>query len=198
MLGLVCFTYGLVHAIAGQIPQLDPAHRHVERNGYIYAGDGKTILAVLRGDQARVIVSSDQIAPIMKQAIVAIEDRRFYEHRGIDMRGMVRAVWADVRHNKVVQGGSTITQQFVKNSYITNERSIGRKLKEAALAWQAEQADVCAGCGHPHRESMDPENQGAYTASLVICHACAARDEKARSAENPPAGAMYRTTFGGD
>jgi penicillin-binding protein 1A len=139
LLGLVCFTYGLVHAVAGQIPQLDPAHRHVERNGYIYAGDGKTILAVLRGDQARVVVSSDQIAPIMKQAIVAIEDRRFYEHRGIDLRGMLRAIWADMRHSKVVQGGSTITQQFVKNSYVTNERSIGRKLKEAALAWQLEQ-----------------------------------------------------------
>ena len=54
----------------------------------------------------------------MKQAIVAIEDRRFFEHRGVDVRGIVRAVWADVRNKRVVQGGSTITQQFVKNAYV--------------------------------------------------------------------------------
>jgi penicillin-binding protein 1A len=86
-----------------------------------------------------VIVPSQEIAPIMKQAIVAIEDRRFFEHRGIDVRGIARALWADVRHKGIVQGGSTITQQFVKNTYTRNERSIGRKLKEAALAWQLEQ-----------------------------------------------------------
>src|SRR6266540_723279 len=75
----------------------------------------------------------------MKSAIVAIEDRRFYEHPGVDVRGIVRAVWADVRHKRVVEGGSTITQQFVKNVYVKNQRTIARKLREAALAWQLEQ-----------------------------------------------------------
>ena len=75
----------------------------------------------------------------MKQAIVAIEDKRFYEHRGVDVRGIVRALWADVRNKRAVQGGSTITQQFVKNAYIGNAATITRKLKEAALAWQLEQ-----------------------------------------------------------
>ena len=75
----------------------------------------------------------------MKQAIVAIEDRRFFEHRGVDIHGILRAVWQDVRNNKVVQGGSTITQQFVKNTYVKSNRTISRKLKEAALAWQLEQ-----------------------------------------------------------
>src|SRR2546430_1903832 len=75
----------------------------------------------------------------MKHAIVAIEDKRFYEHRGVDVRGMLRALWADVRDQKVVQGGSTITQQFVKNSCVSDQRTIARKLKEAALAWQLEQ-----------------------------------------------------------
>ena len=86
-----------------------------------------------------MIVASSEIAPVMKQAIVAIEDKRFFEHRGVDVRGIVRAVWQDVRNKKVVQGGSTITQQFVKNAYLTSKRSISRKLKEAALAWQLEQ-----------------------------------------------------------
>ena len=75
----------------------------------------------------------------MKQAIVAIEDQRFFEHRGVDIHGIIRAVWQDVRNKKVVQGGSTITQQFVKNTYVKSNRTISRKLKEAALAWQLEQ-----------------------------------------------------------
>src|SRR5437763_13878862 len=75
----------------------------------------------------------------MKQAIVAVEDRRFFEHHGIDLHGIVRALWADVTDKKVVQGGSTITQQFVKNAFTGQQRSFGRKLKEAALAWQLEQ-----------------------------------------------------------
>ena len=75
----------------------------------------------------------------MKQAIVAVEDRRFFEHRGVDIRGIARAVWQDLRNRAVVEGGSTITQQFVKNAYVKSSRSFERKLKEAALAWQLEQ-----------------------------------------------------------
>ena len=146
ILGLVClasFGFGFVTAIADDIPSLDPANagghcsEKIDCNGYIYAADG-TVLAVLRGDQSRVIDTPSQIAPIMKQAIVAVEDRRFWEHRGVDLRGIFRAIWADVRKSGVVQGGSTITQQFVKNTYIKPERTVSRKLKEAALAWQLE------------------------------------------------------------
>jgi penicillin-binding protein 1A len=75
----------------------------------------------------------------MKHAIVAVEDKRFYEHRGIDLRGMARALWTDIASHGTVQGGSTITQQFVKNAYLTSQKTIGRKLFEAALAWQLEQ-----------------------------------------------------------
>jgi len=139
LLGTASFAYGLVTAVASEIPQLDPARYHREVNGYIYAGDGHTVLAVLRGSENRRVVSSDDIADVMKQAIVAVEDRRFFEHRGVDLRGILRAVWADIRNQKVVEGGSTITQQFVKNAYVKGERSISRKLREAALAWQLEQ-----------------------------------------------------------
>jgi penicillin-binding protein 1A len=142
ILGIVCFvafTLGFVTAIANDIPQLDPfAKKRTERNGYIYARDGKTVLAVLRGDESRVLVQSNEIAPIMKQAIVAVEDRRFWEHRGVDLRGILRAVWADIRNREIVQGASTITQQYVRNTYIEPEKTVSRKLKEAALAWQLE------------------------------------------------------------
>jgi penicillin-binding protein 1A len=137
-LAFASFSVGLVTAIAGEIPSLDPSRIHNQSDGYIYAANGR-VLSVLRGSQSRVVLRSSEIAPVMKQAIVAIEDRRFYEHRGVDLHGIIRAIWADVRNKRVVEGGSTITQQFVKNTYTKNQRSIGRKLKEAALAWQLEQ-----------------------------------------------------------
>ena len=136
---LVSFVFGLVSAIASDVAALEPSTtKRPQQLGYIYASDGKTVLATLRGDESRIVVASDDISPLMKQAIVAVEDRRFWEHQGVDYRGILRAVWADVRHKAVVEGGSTITQQFVKNTYTHQERTISRKLKEAALAWQLE------------------------------------------------------------
>src|ERR1051325_10302953 len=137
---VTAFAYGAVVAVSQQLTGLDPFRQHPEQvDGYVYAADGHTILAVLRGSQSRVLVPSKAISPWMKQAIVAVEDKRFYEHHGVDIRGMARAFWADVRHQGAVQGGSTITQQFVKNTLTGGNRSVFRKLKEAALAWQLEQ-----------------------------------------------------------
>jgi len=140
VLSLASFTFGLMTAIASHIPELEPSRQDkVEVDGYIYDRTRHHILAVLRGSQSRVLVKPDRISDTMKQAIVAIEDKRFYEHRGVDLHAIGRAFWADVRNKSVVQGGSTITQQFIKNAYIKDNRSIARKLKEAALAWQLEQ-----------------------------------------------------------
>jgi penicillin-binding protein 1A len=139
LLSVASFSFGLITAVAGQIPTCDPRQVPHEVDGHIYANDNHTILATLRGSESRILVDTNQISPIMQQAIVAIEDKRFYEHNGVDLRGIARAVWADVAHKSVVQGGSTITQQFVKNSCVTTARTISRKLKEAALAWQLEQ-----------------------------------------------------------
>ncbi|HET8528652.1 MAG TPA: PBP1A family penicillin-binding protein, partial [Gaiellaceae bacterium] len=139
VLALTAFSYGVVVAVGEQLQGLDPARQPQQQvDGYVYAADGHTILAVLRGSESRVLVRSDQISPWIKQAIVAVEDRRFYEHRGIDLRGMLRALWADIRHESAVQGGSTITQQFVKNELVGSQKSITRKLKEAVLAHELE------------------------------------------------------------
>jgi penicillin-binding protein 1A len=140
VLSLAAFTFGLLTAIASEIPPLDPAAQQAQEvNGFIYANNGRRILAVLRGSESRTIVAQKDMSPWIRHAVVDVEDRRFYEHRGVDLRGIVRAVWADVRHKSVVEGGSTITQQYVKNVFVKNQRSIGRKLREAALAWQLEQ-----------------------------------------------------------
>src|SRR5579884_1921112 len=139
-LGLSAFAYGMLRAIASQIPALDPAKaaREPQANTYIYASDGHSVLAILRGSQARIVVPSSAISPWIKHAIVAIEDRRFYEHHGVDPYAILRAAWNDLR-GRPVQGGSTITQQFVKNAINGSSPTIARKLKEAALAWQLEQ-----------------------------------------------------------
>lgn len=139
VLAVTAFSYGLVLAVGQQLSGLDPSRQQrLQVDGYVYANDGHSILEILRGSESRVLVQSQDISPWMKQAIVAAEDKRFWEHRGIDLRGMARALWADIR-GRPLQGGSTITQQFVKNALTGNERTITRKLKEAALAWQLEQ-----------------------------------------------------------
>jgi len=139
VLAAFAFTFGLVRAVASEIPSLDPARQHADVDTVVYASNGRTVLAVLRGSESRVLVDTPDIAPIMRQAIVSVEDQRFFEHRGIDVKGVARALWQDIRSQGIVEGGSTITQQFVKNAYIQNQRTIARKVREAALAWQLEQ-----------------------------------------------------------
>ena len=141
IVGSVSFSFGMIRAVAAEIDagKLDP-QRQLDKqvNGYIYDKDGKRILAVLRGSEARTLIRYDQIADPMRHAIVAIEDRRFWEHDGIDLRGIGRALLADIRSQGVVEGGSTITQQFVKNALDRDQKTIARKVREAAFAWQLE------------------------------------------------------------
>ncbi|MGD0272487.1 MAG: PBP1A family penicillin-binding protein [Gaiellaceae bacterium] len=139
VLTFVSFCFGFIEAIGASLSQLRPEYQqNVEVDGRILARDGHTVLAVLRGSEARTLDRPDQINWTMKHAIVDIEDRRFFQHGGIDVRGMLRAAWTDIMQGKVVEGGSTITQQYVKNTYRQNQRTIGRKLREAALAWDME------------------------------------------------------------
>ena len=106
-------------------------------NTVIYDRHGD-VIAELHGAENRVLVKSDQIPEVMKQATVAVEDQRFYEHHGVDIIGIARAAVADLKAGAVVQGGSTITAQYVKNAYVGGEQSMTRKLREAVLAYQLE------------------------------------------------------------
>jgi penicillin-binding protein 1B len=91
------------------------------------------------GESIRPVRLSD-VPPVVRTAVLATEDARFYEHGGLDPRGVLRAVWANVRKGRVVEGGSTITQQLVKSRLLTPERTLSRKLNEAwlstALEWR--------------------------------------------------------------
>jgi len=105
----------------------------VGENSFVYAADG-SVLGAIPAERNRTPVSSSKISPWMAQATVAIEDRRFYQHGGIDPIGIMRAVVADVRARKFVEGGSTITQELVRNLYLSRERTLKRKVIEACLA----------------------------------------------------------------
>ncbi len=101
----------------------------------IYDINGNEIGQFRQFDSTKPVEPAD-IPEVLKQAVITAEDRRFYEHSGVDVWGTARALWADVRSQQVLQGGSTITQQYVKNAYVGNERSVSRKVREAILASQ--------------------------------------------------------------
>ncbi len=105
----------------------------IGQNSFVYAADG-SLLGAIPAERNRQPVPLGRMSPYMRKATVAIEDRRFYEHGGIDFEGIARAFWSDIRAGRVVEGGSTITQQLVRNLYISREVTLKRKLKEACLA----------------------------------------------------------------
>ena len=83
-------------------------------------------------------VDLENIPLPLQYAFIAVEDNRFYEHNGVDPRGLLRAVWANIRSNEIAEGGSTITQQLAKNAYLSQERTFQRKIQEMFLAMQLE------------------------------------------------------------
>ncbi|RMD83722.1 MAG: PBP1A family penicillin-binding protein [Candidatus Dadabacteria bacterium] len=117
--------------------------RIVDRASGAPVGDAllePVLIAGLHGGspEERRVMSLDEIPAPLVRAVIAVEDRRFFEHPGIDLRGLARALVADLKAGSLRQGGSTITQQLMKNFFLTNERTITRKLREAAMALIAE------------------------------------------------------------
>jgi penicillin-binding protein 1A len=100
---------------------------------HVYDATGKEV-GVFRKFDTNIPVQPSDIPEVLKQAVVAQEDRRFYSHGGVDIKAGIRALWANLTGGRAVQGGSTITQQYVKNAYTTGERTFARKLREAVLA----------------------------------------------------------------
>ena len=95
-------------------------------------------IANYRRFETSLPVAKGDIPPVLINAVLAMEDQRFYEHKGVDSRGIFRALWADLRGGGYVEGGSTITQQYVRLLYTGDEKSAGRKLREAILAGRVE------------------------------------------------------------
>ena len=107
----------------------------------IYASDGKTELGKVSNDVLRIPISSTKMPQNIRDATVAIEDQRFYRHRGVDFEGVVRAAFKNANSGKTIQGGSTLTMQLIRTLYTGDrDRSLKRKVREAKLAEELENA----------------------------------------------------------
>ncbi|HEX5246460.1 MAG TPA: biosynthetic peptidoglycan transglycosylase [Gaiellaceae bacterium] len=124
---------GAYFFVACDLDRLQP--HGVGRSSYLYSADG-TRFATLGAPVVHQPVPLSRIDPDVAKATVATEDRRFYQEGGTDWVAVLRAAVADVTSASVAQGGSTLTQQLVRNLYLGGERTIGRKLQEGCLADQ--------------------------------------------------------------
>src|SRR4051794_7524985 len=136
----------LVAGVGYSLAQIElPPERIQAQTSFICAADvtsncnDSNAIASLHGEQDRVNVTYEQLPPVVIDAVLGAEDRSFFEHGGVDPVGTLRALWADLRSSGSTQGGSTITQQYVKNVYLSSERTLTRKIKEAVLSIKVEQ-----------------------------------------------------------
>ncbi len=136
ILGFISFVFGMFVSVASDLPSLTKFSLYKdERSSTLYDDLGHPI--GILSQQNRVIVTSEQIPRIVKDAVISIEDKRFATNSGVDLRGIARAFADDIEHKGSVQGASTIEEQFIKNALqAQSHRTIFEKLREAALAYQ--------------------------------------------------------------
>ena len=136
LLGLVSFVFGMFIAVASDLPSLTRFSQLENAQSSVLLDDLGHPLGVV-SQQNRIIVTPSQIPPIVKEAVIAIEDKRFMTNSGVDIRAIARAFIQDIQHKGTVQGASTIEQQFIKNALqAQSHRTIFEKLRETALAYQ--------------------------------------------------------------
>ena len=139
ILAVVSMVFGMMMAVSQDLPAIyNFAQFKASKNSEVFDASGEPI-GTLTSDQNKILLSSGQISPNVKNAVVAIEDARFYEHNGVDFQGIGRALIKDILSQSAAQGGSTITEQFVKNALAAqSSRTVFQKFREAALAYRLE------------------------------------------------------------
>src|SRR4051794_30681850 len=139
ILGLVSMVFGMMAAVSQDLPAIyNFAQFKASKNSEVFDRSGEPI-GTLTSDQNKILLASGQISPNVKNAVVSIEDARYYEHSGVDFEGIGRALVKDVLSQSAAQGGSTITEQFVKNALAAQgSRTVFQKFREAALAYRLE------------------------------------------------------------
>ncbi|MEA1926104.1 MAG: PBP1A family penicillin-binding protein [Patescibacteria group bacterium] len=131
---------GLFIYYAKDLPDPEKVNRRViAESTKIFDRTGEHLLYEIHGEEKRTIIPIEEIPGTVRYATIVLEDQMFYSHHGIDFRGILRAVMKDVLKREASQGGSTITQQFIKNSILTSEKKLSRKIKEVILAIEIEQ-----------------------------------------------------------
>jgi penicillin-binding protein 1A len=139
VLAMVSTVFGMMMAVSQDLPAIyNFAQYKASKNSEVFDATGEPI-GTLTSNQNKILLSSGQISPNVKNAVVSIEDARFYEHEGVDFQGIGRALIKDILSQSAAQGGSTITEQFVKNALAAQEsRTVFQKFREAALAYRLE------------------------------------------------------------
>ena len=128
-----------IWAMTLNIPDFEAfKERKIIESTKIYDRSGQTLLYDIHDNIRRTVVPFSEIPRHVKNATVAIEDSNFYNHRGVDFLSIVRAFLINIFYGQIRQGGSTITQQLVKNTLLTSTQTIERKLKEMVLAFKVE------------------------------------------------------------
>lgn len=126
-------------AVARDLPDInDLGAIKIAESTKIYDRTGEILLYDIHGEEKRTIINFNDIPQIVKDATIVAEDADFYKHSGIDFKGVLRAFLANLRGRAITQGGSTITQQLIKNTFLTPEKTFTRKIKEAILAMELE------------------------------------------------------------
>jgi penicillin-binding protein 1A len=149
---LALFVGGLAFAAGGYlgivqgVKQLEAPRTFETHPTYIYSApigeseSSRRVIGTIFGGQNRRTASLADMPPHLLNALVAKEDERFREHAGVDLWGIMRALYVDIRAGATVEGASTITQQYVKNAYLSHDQSITRKVKEALIAIELERS----------------------------------------------------------
>src|SRR5215212_7551134 len=143
----VAFAAGGYLGLIRGVQKLDEPRTYETHPTYIYSAplsgneDSRRVIGTIFEGQNRKTASLSEMPPQLLDAVVAKEDERFREHGGVDLWGIMRALWVDIRAGEAVEGASTITQQYVRNAYLPQERSITRKLKEALIAIEVERKE---------------------------------------------------------
>lgn len=127
-----------LYQLANDLPDVETISTYIPaETTKIYSADN-VVLAELHQEENRVLIPIEKISKTLQKSVIAVEDSNFYEHRGLDFKGIARALYKDILAMSFVEGGSTLTQQLARNLFLTRKRKLSRKLSEAILAVQIE------------------------------------------------------------
>src|ERR687889_740014 len=179
--GMVAASVSTYQALAADMPDLDDYHSaELAQTSLVYDADGE-VVDQLYGVQNRFVVPLEDVDPTLRQAIISVEDHRFYEHKGLDFEAIGRAAVENVQSLSIQEGGSTLTQQLIKNTYIAQQQrqvpSFERKFVEGSLAWQYEEE-------HSKEEILEQYLNTVYFGANAYGAEAAARTYFNKRAEN--------------
>ena len=138
LFALLAAVAGLLLPILGQLPDVDSIDTYIpSETTLIFSSDGK-VLARLHREENRQVVPLSHISQHLQKAVIATEDPNFYRHHGLDFHGILRATVKNIIYGRIVEGGSSITQQLARNLFLTRRKTIARKFAELVLALQIE------------------------------------------------------------